>query len=100
MFNAMPLAAVLLATSSLAVTAALVTEQADTFNRSLAQGATPSTPATWERRGSRHSSAAVLPADRSTEVWLQPRRGERAPNPTLADNAFDAPEIMVRRGTR
>jgi hypothetical protein len=100
MFKPMPLAAVLLATSSLTVAAALVTEQASSFATLLAQGTTLSTTDTWNRRGSRDSSAAALPADRSTAALIQPRRGERAPNPTVADNAFDAPDALVRRGTR
>jgi len=100
MFQSMPLAAALLATSSLTVAAALVTEQASSFTTPLAQGPNVSIADTWERRGSRDSSAAALSADRSTAALIQPRRGERAPNPIIADNAFDAPDALVRRGTR
>jgi len=99
MSKTMPLTALLLTTVSLAVTAALVNEQAESTLPASIQTASLSANDNWGRRGSRDSSATTLPAG-PTAALAQPRRGERTPAHTVAGNAMDTPDEWARRGTR
>ncbi|MGB5735944.1 MAG: hypothetical protein WBM40_16020 [Thiohalocapsa sp.] len=99
MYKTMPLTALLLATVSLAVTAALVTEQDEPTLPGSVQTSSLSANDSWDRRGSRDYSATTTPAV-PTAAFDQPRRGERTPAPIIAGNATDTPDDWARRGTR
>lgn len=99
MSKTMPITALLLATVSLAVTAALVTEQDQSTPAASAQTSALSANDSWARRGSRDYSATALPAV-PTAAFDQPRRGERTPAQTVAANTIDTPDEWARRGTR
>jgi hypothetical protein len=99
MSKTMPIAALLLAAISLAATAALVNDQTESSKPDVNLTSAPAGSNDWNRRGTRSASAAMQQTSPGAVIDL-PRRGERSPYQTVADNAMQTPDDWLRRGSR
>ena len=99
MSKTMPIAALLLAAVSLVATAALVNDQTEPSKSDANLASAPAGTDDWNRRGTRNASAAKQQTGPETVVDL-PRRRERSPFQTVADNAMQTPNDSLRRGSR
>ena len=54
----------------------------------------------WSRRGTRKAASAAMQQTGPGAVVNLPRRGERSPYQTVADNAMQTPSDRLRRGSR
>ncbi len=99
MSKTMPIAALLLAAISLAATAALVNDQTESSKPDANLTSAPAGTDDWNRRGTRNASAAMQHTGPGAAIDL-PRRGERSPYQTVADNAIQTSNDWSRRGSR